>query len=257
MSSGMNNLLPIAKNTFKELTRKKLYQLLLSFVLILIGSSRLFSFFTLGEELKIIKDIGLASISLFGLLLVLVSGSTQIADEVEKKTIYLLLGNPVRRAEFILGKFLGIISVLLLTAATMTIIFYAVIYLKESAIDLNLLKAVALIIAQLMVLGSIALALSTVIPSNLNIIICIAVYVVGHMTNLLLPLMDKSNLFFSLILKGIYVVLPNFENFNVADLLVLGRPVSMAYVGICLVYGLTYTLIMLLTAQLLFQKKEV
>ena len=253
----MKNIFLITCLGFKEALRSKTLQALFIFAIILIASSRLFSFFTLGEEMKIIKDIGLASISLFGMLIALITGSGQIPHEIESKTIYTILSNPVERREFILGKFLGVVFVVLFTSVVMIGIFYIVLFFKERAIDLALFKGILLILLQVILLGSIAFFFSTFLPSAVNIVCCIIVYIAGHLNSLLFAGIENIAFPANFLMRLLSILLPHLENFNVSDSLVLGKKLSSGYLGIVFAYGLIYIIIILLLTHLSFQRKEV
>src|SRR5262245_65935938 len=91
----------------------------------MIASSRILSFLTVGSEEKIVKDIGLASISLFGVATAIFVGVGLVFKEIEKRTVYTLVAKPIRRSQFILGKYLGLVLVLAVNVAVMTCFFYA------------------------------------------------------------------------------------------------------------------------------------
>ena len=101
----MNVILAIARNTFKEVLRDKVFYNLFVFALLMIGSALLLGTLTIGEQSKIIKDIGLASIDLFGVLIAIFVGVGLISKEIEKRTIYTIIAKPVHRYQFLLGRF--------------------------------------------------------------------------------------------------------------------------------------------------------
>ncbi|MBI2447400.1 MAG: ABC transporter permease, partial [Candidatus Omnitrophica bacterium] len=103
----MKKVLAISNNTFREAMRKKTLNVLLIFALIIIVSSVFFTYLSPGEEMKIIKDMGLGSIMFFGMLIAVFGASSLIPTEIEKKTISTVITKPVRRMEFVLGKFFG------------------------------------------------------------------------------------------------------------------------------------------------------
>ena len=98
---------PVAQNTFREAIRDRILYLILIFALMMIGSSYLLTFLSVGQESKIVVDLGLGTISLFGILITLFIGTAMLNKEIDKRTIYLLLSKPLNRSHFILGKHLG------------------------------------------------------------------------------------------------------------------------------------------------------
>src|SRR5207244_568034 len=163
-----------AVNVFKESVRDKILYNLVVFAVLLISASYLIGELTAGQDVKIIKDLGLASISAFGLLIAVFIGIGLVWKEVEKRSIYTLLPKPMTRQQFLLGKYSGLVLTLIINVAVMTVAFYAVLAYMEvtspvniraswpaPATDLEMLKAIALIMLELMLVTAIALFFST------------------------------------------------------------------------------------------------
>src|SRR5258706_1350491 len=164
----------VAVNVFKESVRDKVLYNLVAFAVLLISMSYLIGELTAGQDLKIIKDLGLASISVFGLLIAVFIGIGLVWKEVEKRSIYTLLSKPMRRGEFVLGKYCGLVLTLVVNVGVMTIAFYALVaymgwaatpLVRSSwpapAADPAMLKAILLIMIELMLVTAIALFFST------------------------------------------------------------------------------------------------
>ena len=117
----------VAVNVFKESVRDKVLYNLVVFAVLLISMSYLIGQLTAGQDMKIIKDLGLASISIFGLLIAIFIGIGLVWKEVERRSIYALLSKPMRRSELVLGKYCGLVLTLLINIAVMTIAFYALL----------------------------------------------------------------------------------------------------------------------------------
>ncbi len=157
----------VAVNVFKESVRDRVLYNLVVFGALLIGASYLIGQLTAGQDVKIIKDLGLAAIATFGLLIAVFIGIGLVWKEVERRSIYALLSKPVRRHEFVLGKYAGLALTLLVNVAIMTVAFYAVLaYLStqfpaSQAIDPRMLLAIGLIFLELLLVTAIALFFST------------------------------------------------------------------------------------------------
>ena len=152
----------VAVNVFKESVRDKVLYNLVVFAVLLISMSYLIGQLTAGQDMKIIKDLGLASISIFGLAIAIFIGIGLVWKEVEKRSIYALLSKPMRRSDLILGKYCGLVLTLVINVAVMTIAFYALLayinwvvdpLIRSSwpapAIDPAMLKAIGLIVIEL------------------------------------------------------------------------------------------------------------
>ena len=137
----------IALNTFKEAVRDRILYLLLFFAATAILFSRVLALLTVGDRMKIIKDVGLASISLFGALIAILIGTGLVYKAIEKRTIFTLISKPIRRPEFLLGKYFGLVLTLAVMLACMGVIFLALVFIQTGAVELKLFAAFAPAIA--------------------------------------------------------------------------------------------------------------
>ena len=189
----MRVIVCIAVNVFKESVRDKVLYNLVLFAMLLIAVSLLLGQLTAGQDIKIIKDLGLAAISIFGLFIAVFIGIGLVSKEVERRSIYSLLSKPIRRQEFIIGKYLGLVLTLLVNITVMTMAYYAVLgcmawaaggwFLpawEAPALDPALLKAIAMIFLQLMIVTALALLFSTFMSPMLATALTFGLYIVGH-----------------------------------------------------------------------------
>jgi len=248
----------IASNTFNESLRKKTLYILLIFAFIVIGASKFFSFLSPQEELKMIKDVSFSTIEFFGALIAIFGALGAISGEIEKRTIYTLLSKPLSRTNFVIGKFIGQTLVLLLNFVLISAFFIGLLIFKKSSPDVQTFKTLLLIFVQLMLISSITLAIATFATDTFNIILSFFLYIVGHLTNYGKQLTDNTQ---NIVIKGLgemmRTILPNYENFNIRDKVVVGVDVSWSYVSKTIGYGLIYIVIALLIAIYFFQKREV
>jgi ABC-type transport system involved in multi-copper enzyme maturation permease subunit len=262
----------IAVNAFKEAIRDKILYNLLIFAVIVIAVSVLLGRLTIGQDQRVIKDIGLASMSLFGVLIATFVGTSLVHKEIRKKTIYNIISKPIHRYEFILGKYSGLLLTVFVNLVIMTAVLFGTLTLHKllfsqpiqaSATEpigyTSLLKATALIFFELMLVTSIAILLSTISSgsSSLSIFFTLAVYVIGHLTVDLKELGAASK---SSLLKGLcslcYYILPNLENFNIRAQMVRDLSVSGRFIIYAIVYGILYIATVLLISILAMERKE-
>src|SRR5688572_17401752 len=183
----------IAVNVFKESVRDKVLYNLVAFAVLLIAVSYLLGQLTAGQDVKIIKDLGLAAIATFGLLISVFIGIGLVWKEVERRSIYSLLSKPMRRSQFVLGKYAGLALTLVVHVAIMTLAFYAVLAymgwladegLRRSwpapATDPALLKAIGLILVELLLVTAVALFFSTFSSPFLSAVLTLGLWVIGH-----------------------------------------------------------------------------
>jgi len=255
----MKKIWIIAQNNFKESLRKRTLYFLLVIAFVVIGASRFFSFLTAEEELKMIKDISFATIEFFGFLMVLFSTMGSISIEIEKRTIYTLLSKPIARKDFILGKFLGQVLILFLNFILMTIFFLALLFIKKSIPDIETFKTLLLIFVELILLSSLTLAVASFASSDaFTLIFIFFIYIIGHLITYGTQRMELvENFIFKIMGNFFYYIIPNLENFNIRDQVVIGVPVSWGYVIKTFGYGLIFISIGVLIAIYFFQKREV
>jgi len=230
----------VARGVFKESVRDRIGYNLVFFAVLLMAASILLAQVTAGQDVKIIKDLGLAAASAIGMLLAVFVGISLVSKEVERRSIYSLLSKPITRQQFILGKYLGLTFTLVVNLAIMAVAYYAVlVYIdwqtpaltsqgwEAPAADPRLLKAFALIGVELMLVTALALFFSTFSSAFLAAGLTIAVYVIGHFNT---DLKNLSSLGNSPVLiaigKGLYYTLPNLTLLDVKADVVHAHTVS-------------------------------
>ena len=259
----------IAINALKEAIRDKILYNLLVFTVILMVVSALIGRLTIGQDQQVIKDIGLAAMSVFGVLIATFVGTSLVHKEMRKKTIYTIISKPIRRYEFVIGKYCGLLLTILINLIIMTLALFAVLAFHrlvspDSAAQsgepmgyVPLLKAIALILLELMIVTSIAILFSIISTPTLSIFFTLAIYVIGHLTVDLKELGVASK---SILLKGIcsfaYYILPNLENFNVRAEVVRELTVSSRFMLHAIVYGVLYIATAILISILFMERKE-
>ena len=247
----------IALNTFKEAIRDKVFYNLFIFAVLVIIASVLIGDLSLGVNEKIIKDIGLAAISLFGVLTAILVGISLVYKEIDRRTVYTIVSKPVHRYEFLLSKYLGLCLTLLVNITSMTVFLFIVIWCVRYSLSLLLLKAGLLIFCELALVTSIALLFSTFTSSTLSAIFTLAVYIIGHLTVDLRDIGQASKSQLSrYIINFCYYILPNFNNFNIRAEVVHGVDISGIYILGVITYCVIYTAIVLFISILSFQRRE-
>ena len=261
----------IARAVFKESVRDRVLYSLVAFGAIVIGASLLLGQLTAGQDVKIIKDLGLASMSVIGGFIAIFIGIGLVAKEVERRSVYSLLAKPVRRSELVVGKYLGLVLTLAVNVLFMTIVWYGVLAYynvitpevarggwEGPATDPRMLTAVGLIFVQLMLVTAIAVFFSTFSTSPmLSALFTFGLFVAGHFSadlrNFESVVSSKS---LAALARGVYYVLPNMAIFDVKSAVVHVRPIGWAYVLTAVAYGLLYVLALLLASVVIFRRKD-
>jgi ABC-type transport system involved in multi-copper enzyme maturation permease subunit len=249
-------ILSIAVNTFRENLREKLLYNLLFFALLMIGSSILLSRITLGDYHRLILDLGLASINLFGVLIAIFVGIGLVSKEVDRKTIYTIVSKPIPRYEFLLGKYCGLVITLFANTVVMVVGLLIVLQVMDVPITSLVFKSLALIFLELMVITAVAVLFSTFTSATLSAIFTLAVYVIGHLSGDLKEFAKKLDEVSQMAVNAIYYTLPNLERFNLKGHVIHHLDFGLTDMALTSAYGLTYAAFLLLLASVIFQRRD-
>ncbi len=282
---SLNRVRVIALNTLTEAVRQRVFNFFLIIGLVFIASASFFAQFTFGEQLKFIKDTCLGVISVISTLIAIVGTAQLLPNEVENRTIYTILAKPVRRFEFLLGKFLGSLFLLGVSVIAMSVLFAAVLFIKEQgmtrelrqqftenmaaadtaelnqqirqvhndALDADLVKAVLADLTKATLVASITLLVSTFSTSLVfNVVVPFLVFIAGMLRGAAADMWGNRP-----VLMALLAVVPDFGFFSLADEINLGNVVPWSHVGAIIVYGLARTLIIIIAAHLIFSRREI
>ena len=266
----MRTISLIAVAVFKESVRDRVPYAMVVFAVLLMAASYLIAQMTAGQDMKIIKDLGLAALSIFGLFIAVFIGIGLVSKEVEKKSVFGMLSKPVSRAQFVLGKYAGLVMTLAVNLGVMTIAYYAVLYymyLNSSpgaragwpapAMDPRLLIAVGLIFAELMLVTALALFFSTYSSPLLATLLTIGLWVAGHFNADLRnfeTVVDSAAA--AALARALYYVLPNLAPFDVKAEAVYGMPIAMRHVLYTVAYAIVYITTLLTAAVAIFRRRD-
>jgi len=247
----------IALNTFKEAIRDRILYLLLFFAVVCIVFSRILALLTVGDRVKIIKDVGLFSLSLFGALMAILMGVGLVYKEIDKRTIHSLLVKPIHRYQFLLGKYFGLILTLVVMLLAMSLIYLAVIFLHTFKIEAKLLVAILFIFLELCLITSVALLFSCFSTPILSSLFSLAFYLIGHFSWGLETLIKKVKPGVGKTLAQLlYHFVPDLENFNFKTEVVQNLPLPPKIYLFSTLYGIFYTAFILALALLVFRKRD-
>lgn len=246
----------IALNTFREIVRNKFLYLILFFSFLLILFSISLGKLSLWQDSKIIIDFGLAMIEFFWLVWVLFVWSQLLFNEINWKTIFLILSKPIKRYEFILGKFLGFSGVILLLVLFESIIFSGVMFFSNVEITRLILCSILFIFLKLEVLLALVLFFSTFMSNILTILVTIFIYFIAHWFTIILDLATRSqNEVLINFVKGFNLVFPPFEAMNLKDMIWWIASISNIYLISNIIYWFVYLALILFFTIILFNRK--
>jgi Cu-processing system permease protein len=260
----------VALAVFKESVRDRVPFSMVLFSIVLMGAAYLMSQLTAGQDLKVIKDLGLATMNVIGLLIALFIGTGLVAKEVERRSIYSILSKPVTRSSFLLGKYAGLVLTLAVNLGMMAAAFYAMLYYMElttdpwikggwraPAVDPRLLLPVALIGLQLMLTTAAALFFSTFTSPLLAVLFTIGLWIAGHFSADLKELQTAvDSPAAAAVARGLYYVLPNLSAIDVKNEVVHGLTIGWRALGFGVVAALTYVGVFLVASIAVFSRRD-
>lgn len=251
-------VLAVAHNTFREAVRDKVLYVLVFFALATLLGSKALGWISIGQEIKIVKDFSLASVSVFGVLIAIFVGTSLVYKEIDKRTVYTILCRPMARYEFVLGKYFGMAALLGVVTAVMGAVGAGYTALLGGAIDATYGYAVLLTYWELLMVTAFATLFSSLTSPILGAIIVFCIYVVGHATTILIDLpahFDGTTA--KKVLEAVYYVVPNFSNFNIRAEAANNVAVPFEYVAWAMAYGAVYSAMLLALAAIAFENKDV
>lgn len=260
----------IAVNVFRESVRDKVLYNLVLFAILLMGASLLIGELTAGQDIKIIKDLGLSATSVFGLFIAVFIGIGLVSKEVERRSVYALLAKPVRRSQLVIGKYVGLaltlaVNVSVMAAAQYAVLGYTAWRVPEAGrrvweappLDPALMVAIGLILVELLIVTAIALFFSTFSTPLLSAALTFAFFVVGHFSADLRDFRDVvDSPLAGRITGALYWVLPNLAQFDVKPSVVHGHHVPIGYIGVALAYAVVYIGLLLTISAWIFSRRD-
>ena len=247
----------IALTTFREAVRDKILYALLILALVMIAGSALVADLTIGEWDKIIKDLGLAAIDLFGLAIAIFVGIGLVYKEIERKTIYTIASKPVARWQFLLGKYLGLAATLGAEVLIMGAALVLQVKLMQAGAAGPLVPAIWLVFVELLVVTSIAILFSCFTTPLLSAMFTIGLTVIARLSAELKTLANAGdNEGFQQFAAVMYRVLPDLATFDIRTAAAYGRPVDWEYVGYATGYGAVWIVLLLALATVVFQYRD-
>lgn len=249
-------LVTLAMNTFRETVRDRIFYLVGVFGFVMLASTAVLSPLTIGAQSKIMTDVGLAAMVVFGLLVVLLVGSNMVHKELDKGTIVTILAKPVGRRQYLAGKFLGLNLTLGAMLVLMGVLFLLMLLMAPGSFSLRFVAAFYLTFLELALVNAVVVFFSTCVSPPLAAVFTLGAFVVGHLSQSIRdfgrmqgsPLQQK-------LFDAVYYLVPNLEVFNVRADVVHGDPVAGLHLVMATVYGLCWCGLLLLVGGSVFARK--
>lgn len=250
----------IARNAFREAVRDRVLYNLVLFVLLLIGGAIFLGELSAGQETKIIIDLGLSAMLLFGVFIAIFVGVGLVYKEIERRTLYAILSKPIGRGQFLLGKYLGLCLTLLVNVVVMGVgVSLALIYIRRGwePLALKIWPAILLIFFELAIITAVALLFSTFSSPALSALLTFFVFLIGHFSGDLKNLANTSSSAAARVLfRGLYYVLPNLTTYSVITPVAHGVVPDIQSVALGAAYAVVYITVVLAAATMIFSGRN-
>ncbi|MBI2251319.1 MAG: ABC transporter permease subunit [Armatimonadetes bacterium] len=252
------NILRVASITAEKSLRQKILYLIFFFGLVLIALSNFLNVFGLGAQIRLIKDFSLTGINLFGLIFTIAIYLNSIPNEIEQKTIYPLLAKPLRRSEYVWGKFLGNYYLIFLNMLILAVELFLILKLNTNIYYFNVFNCIFLYFIQCGVVGAMVLAFSTRISYPLTLSLTLFAYIIGGFSSVYIQYLaaQPENQIGVFIIKIIKDIIPHFDYFNIKNSVVHDYIIEPKYLPMTAFYGITYIWLFIILAEMSLRNKD-
>lgn len=251
-------ILTIAKNAFREAVRDRILYNLILFVLLITASAIFLGELTAGQEARVIVNLGLSAMLVFGTFIAIFVGVSLVWKEIEKKTVYSIFSKPIGRGEFIVGKYLGLCLTLLVNVAIMGAgVTFALLYVGGKQFAGPIWAAILLIFLELTILTAVAIMFSSFSTPALSALLTFFIFIIGHFSSSLLDLATNVGSRTAIgFFTAIYYLLPNLSHFSFITETSNGMTVPGAMLGGSVLYAVVYNIILLTIAIVIFSRRN-
>ncbi len=253
----MKKITIIGLGIFKDSIRQPVSYFLIMFFSLLIISTRIITTFGFGYEVNMIREMGVCSITLCGLLITILASPAIISEDIRNRSILAIFSKPIKKWEFVIGKYLGIMLTILCAFVFLSVSFGFTLWWKGDQLNYwNTIKSIMISYELVAIIAAISLGLSIFLPMGINMVICLCVYAVGHLSPYIFKTLSAQGGISLVIGNIIYSILPHLDNFNLSSSLATGTLITNWYVIITSVYCLVYIGIIIFIASVLLERKE-
>jgi ABC-type transport system involved in multi-copper enzyme maturation permease subunit len=252
----MTQIIAIARNTFLETIRDRILNAILVFAVVLIGASILLGQLSAGQDIKIIKDLGLASLGFFGVIIAVFVGTSLVHKELDKRTVFVVLTKPVHREVFLVGKLVGLLATLTVLVVAMGAAYMGLLVILKVPVTVGVFQAIGFSWLELLVLTTVTLVFSTFSTPVLCMLYAFALYFIGHNATTFYTLAKKAGMGMQQLLLALYYVMPNLEVFDIKNKVVYNYVATSAEVSWAVAYAFGYSAFLFAIAAMIFRRRE-
>jgi ABC-type transport system involved in multi-copper enzyme maturation permease subunit len=251
-------ILTIAQNTFWQVLRDRVLYIVVFFTLLMIGAVILIPEVAATAEQKIILDFGIAAIDFLSLIITLFASTTLINQEIERRTVYLLIAKPISRFELIVSKYFGLSAILAVLISAMMLIYFIILSLNQIPYPiLSLILSGIFLWLKLSLIVAAGLLFGVLTNSLLATLLTLGVYIMGSLSRDLLNIGQFSeNLTIERLMTGLYLILPDLARLDLKNDAVYGQFPDTVTLFTNITYGIVYTILLLSISIGIFSQKE-
>ncbi len=246
----------IAANVIKEAIRQKIIYVIVLFTFLLFAIEPAIPSFKVGLRTQLFGDIALGVAYLAIAVIAIAISVNQVPKEIERRTIYNIFSKPVRRADFLVGKYLGVLVMLAICASLMGLAIFGFIYIYFGKVAYGIFQGVGMMLLEAALISAFATLVSTLVSPTINVFACILFYFVGHVKNDALANAIKAGGSTSALGLALKYTLPSLENFNVSEVVARGIILKTDFMLGLLLYTLVFIVIFLTIASFSLSRKE-
>ncbi len=249
----------IGINTFREVIRDRILYGIVVFALLLIGLSVVLGGLSFTEQAKISADFGFAGIQIAASILSIFVGSTLVAKEIDKQTILTLLARPITRTQFLIGKFYGLILVILTVMSGLAAVLAALLLMLGLAINSLFFIALYGVVLEALVLVAVTLLFGVISRPAMTVIFASSMFLLGHWVNSLEGLMQMKSIAnepIFLVGRQFAKIIPNLERFNWRSAPVYNIDVASNDLLYSTLYALGWVIILLSITSFAFRRRD-
>jgi len=246
----------VAANTFRETVRERVLYNLVFFAILMTLSGLLLGQLSIRQDEKVLKDIGLAAMDLFGTLIAIFIGVGLVSKEIERRSMYPLLAKPLSREEFFLGKFAGLVFTLLVNLTVMTVGLYVTLLATGWGVDPLLLGAIYPIFLGLVVVVGFAMLFSTLTSSTLAAVLTVGVVIAGRFSDVVRNMREVLPGLPTWLVDVLYTVIPDFRNLDFKTRVTYGEAVPADVLALVTLYALAYVAVVLALGLASFRSRD-
>jgi ABC-type transport system involved in multi-copper enzyme maturation permease subunit len=259
----LGRVFAVARNTYREAIRNRAFLgLLLLSVAFILSSVLLSALAVAGEGARVVVDFGFFAVGLFSAATAIVMGALLVYKEIEKKTIYTIVSKPIHRYEFMIGKYLGLMLILVAQVVGLTIVWALVILLREGDVTVEHAKGMLLVLMEVGVVAAVAMMFSAASNPMLTGLFTFGVFIVGRLVYLIEAMLQApKGLFVDNALarafgETVVTVFPDLSVFDVSQQVLLGVAVAPSYLAHALAYATGYAVVFMVIALFAFERRD-